>query len=139
MTALLIIVVSFAALAHFFLYYCQTILRATLDIQVSQHVRTLSGMEFGRPAMDSFSRLVLLIRLCPPLTAERTRELRFVRLYCALLRLAGLAVPPVLGRGRRWMRSEAGACAHFAAVALDERISRMRQFYEHSFANPARH
>jgi hypothetical protein len=137
-TAVFVMAVSLAALAHSFISHCRTLLRAVANIQVSQNVRTLSGLDFGRTAMEAFSRLALLLQLCTPMTAERTRELRFVRLYCAFLKLAGLVPPPLLGRERIWLQREVAACAHFAAVALDERISRIRRFCEHSLPDTLR-
>ena len=107
-----------------FVYYCRSTLASVRNAEVSGHVLNLAGLETRVLHSDDFPRFAALLQLCP----EQDREgshVRAISIYYALLRvLAGiLSLAP---RVSSWIRREQQACAHFAAVVLDRRISSSR-------------
>ncbi len=124
-------VLSLATLAHFFLTYCHSLLCASGAVRLSENVRGLAALRGGQLSLESLSKILLLLRLCPAIVREHTLELQCVRVYSALLLLLRRAAALLVRDEPAWSRSERLACVHFAAVALDRRISGVRRVFEH--------
>jgi hypothetical protein len=122
MIAALIFVVSLAALLQFFVSYCRSIIAASSRERLSADAREAAGISEGEVPGDDFRRLVLLARLCPDAEGEG-KHLRAVGAYFRMLNTLGAAMVRLAPSVAAWAESERQGCAHFAAVALDHRIS----------------
>jgi len=80
----------------------------------------------GRKSLDT---VCALLKVCPNLERGSDRKLYMVRAYDRFLAMVERCVQPALGRESLWIAAERKACAYFAAVLLDHRISRTSQWY----------
>jgi hypothetical protein len=132
--AAIICVFSIAAFLQFFVWHCRSILASSLRVELSERVREVAGVEDGDFGADDFHRLLQLVRLCPERGDDRG-EIRAVGTYYGLLnvvsRLARQTLPPVAN----WAEQERESCSHFAAVALDRRISYSRDLFTQQIAD----
>ena len=128
MIAAAIYVVSLVALVQFFVYYCRSVLASSSQIELSTRVREVAGVRANDVAANDFERFMELARLCPETGAGRA-DVRAVGLYYHLLhaveRLSRTAAPHLAA----WAEREQRGCSHFAAVALDRRISLNRSLF----------
>jgi len=128
MIAALIYVVSLVVLIQFFVYYCRSALASSRKVASSARVRDAAGVGGDSAAADDFERFLELVRLCPENSADRA-GIRAVGTYYSLLhvlaRLSQTTVPSVAA----WAERERQGCSHFAAVALDRRISFSRDLF----------
>lgn len=125
MTAALICVISVVAFAQFFLVYCKLVLVHSAAIALSPDVRLVLGIPDAAAGPDDFGRILGLLWLCSAIESDRG-QIGAIRLYFAILqgfhwlfRDRGISV---------WAAIEQQRCSHFAAVALDKRISLSREF-----------
>jgi hypothetical protein len=121
MIAALILVASLAALLQFFISYCRSLVVAYSKVEISPQAREFAGLESEVLRGDEFHRLVRLVDMCPSPGDDRL-EMRAMWAYYGLLglvRALRLVTFPVVG----WADRERAACAHFAAVALDRRMT----------------
>lgn len=132
--AAIICVFSIAAFLQFFVWHCRSILASSLRVELSERVREVAGVEDRDFGADDFHRLLQLVRLCPERGDDRG-EIRAVGTYYGLLnvvtRLARETLPPVAN----WAEQERESCSHFAAVALDRRISYSRDLFTQQIAD----
>jgi hypothetical protein len=132
--AAIICVFSIAAFLQFFVWHCRSILASSLRVELSERVREVAGVEDRDFGADDFHRLLQLVRLCPERGDDRG-EIRAVGTYYSLLnvvtRLARQTLPPVAN----WAEQERESCSHFAAVALDRRISYSRDLFTQQIAD----
>jgi hypothetical protein len=121
MIPLLISVLSLAALSQFFIAYCRSLLRMYGKVELSEPGRRLAGLGRNGPDDAAFSRIMRLVREYPYSGGDGA-EVVSIRVYYALLRVLCVTcgVWPAL---RYWVTAEREDCAHFAAVALDRRIT----------------
>jgi hypothetical protein len=128
MISALIYVVSLAVLVQFFVYYCRSVLASSSKVELSARVREAAGVGGNSVAAEDFERFLELVRLCPENSADRG-GIRAVGAYYTLLhvlaRLTRAMVPSVAA----WAERERQGCSHFAAVALDRRISFSRALF----------
>jgi hypothetical protein len=117
-----ICVISVAAFLQFFVLHCRSLLSSYRNVELSAHVREVTGVATALFAADDFYRLLQLVRLCPERRDDR-KEIRVVGAYYGFLGvlrgLARLSVPRVAA----WAEQERRNCSYFAAVVLDRRIS----------------
>ncbi len=121
MIALLILVASLAGLLQFFIFYCRSLVVAYSNVELSPQGREFAGLESQVLRGDEFPRLVRLVEICPNPGDDRL-EMRAMRAYYTLLGLAR-ALRPVAHPVVLWAERERAGCAHFAAVALDRRMT----------------
>jgi hypothetical protein len=125
MIAALICVISVAAFLQFFVSYCRSILASCRKVELSDHVREITGISSRNVGAEDFTRLVQLVRLCPE-RGEDESELRAVGTYYGLLDVFKRMVRPLFPNVASWAERERQSCSYFAAVALDRRISYSR-------------
>jgi hypothetical protein len=134
MIAALIYVVSLVALIQFFVYYCRSVLASSRKVELSVRVREAAGVSGNSVAAEDFERFLELVRLCPENDADRA-DIRVVGTYYGLLhvlaRLSRATAPGVAA----WAERERQGCSHFAAVALDRRISFSRDLFMHQVSS----
>jgi hypothetical protein len=122
MIAAFICALSVGVLLQFLVSYCRSILAASGKIELSERVREVAGMGRRSVAAGDFARFLQLVHLCPDYEADET-ELRAIGVYFDLLRVLGHVSSVLSPRVARWAERERQSCSHFAAVALDRRIS----------------
>jgi hypothetical protein len=133
MIASLIFVISLAALLQFFVLHCRSILAYSKGVELSDHIREVTGMTGDDVSAGDFDRLVQLARLCPERGNDR-KEIRVVGLYYVLLNIAGRATRSLIPSVANWVENERRGCSYFAAVALDRRISYSRDLFSQQVA-----
>jgi hypothetical protein len=122
MIALLILATSLLALIQFAVFQWRSVWHAVAAQPVSESVQTATGISGDAIGADQFELLAQTCdRLCPS-PAERNVWLRELRIYFrALKALSGLGANLFSESG--WIKSELTACARYAAVVLDQRLS----------------
>jgi phosphatidylglycerophosphate synthase len=128
MIAALICVVSVGILLQFLVSYCRSILASSGKAELSERVREVAGMGRRSIAAGDFARFLQLIHLCPECKTDQM-ELRAVGVYYSLLHMFGRITSALAPRVAAWSEQERRNCSHFAAVALDRRISYNRGLF----------
>jgi hypothetical protein len=134
MMAALICVASIALFLQFFVSYCRAILGASRKVDLSERVREVSGIANQQVGADDFPRLVQLVRLCPERGDDQT-EIRAVGTYYGLLHFIKTVSSFLIPSIGAWTEKERTGCSHFAAVALDRRISYSRDLFTQQVAD----
>jgi hypothetical protein len=126
MISAFMLVLTIGALIQFFFAYSRTLLLTYSKVEISERTREVSGVAIESVQPEDFPRLMTLLRVAPdPL--DDAAELRAVSIYFRAVQLAHWLVSPLSGAVKEWSHFELGRCAHFAAVALDRRISPVTQ------------
>jgi len=131
----LIYMVLVAVLAEFFIHYCRSILASSRRIQLPASVCEAAGVDRNGVAPGDFERFLELVRLCPE-DAAAGGSMRAVYAYYCLVRALGRALRGVAPRVESWAVKEQSNCSHFAAVALDRRISGTRKLLAQRVQSP---
>jgi hypothetical protein len=134
MIAALIFVISIAALLQFFVLHCRSILAYSRRVELSDRVREVTGLAASNVAASDFDRLVQLVRLCPERGDDR-KEIRVVGTYYSLLDMLGRITRSIIPSIAAWAENERQSCSHYAAVALDRRISYSRDLFSQQVAD----
>lgn len=134
MIAAVIFVFSIAAFLQFFVWHCRSILASCRRVELSDRVREVTGIQSRDFGAEDFRRLVQLVRLCPERGDDRG-EIRAVGTYYGLLNILGRLARPTVPRIADWTEHERESCSHFAAVALDRRISYSRDLFTQQVAD----
>jgi hypothetical protein len=122
MIAALICIISVAAFLQFFVSYCRSIIAASRRVELSEHVREITGIAGRVVPAEDFERHLQLVHLCRE-SADDGREIRAVETYYTLLRVVRYAARLLMPAGVAWVEREREGCSYFAVVALDRRIS----------------
>lgn len=128
MIAAFICALSLGILLQFLVSYCRSILAASGKIEISERVREVAGIERRSIVAGDFERFLQLVHLCPECKTDQT-ELRAVGVYYSLLHVLGRVSSLLVPRVAAWTEKERQHCSHFAAVALDRRISHNRGLF----------
>lgn len=134
MIAALIFVISLAALLQFFVLHCRSILAYSRRIELSGHIREVTGLASQDVSAGDFDRLLQLARLCPD-RGDDNKDIRVVSLYYRLLNLLGRVSRSLVPRVAEWADTERRGCSYFAAVALDRRICYSRDLFSQQVAD----
>jgi hypothetical protein len=122
MIAVAILVLSIAALIQWSVAYSRSFILSAADLEISEKTRKIVGLADGSLSPCEFDHLVALVRMAPNQIND-AREIRAVSAYyritCAASQIAVLLSPAAKGMFDR----ELSRCSHFAAVALDRRLS----------------
>lgn len=127
MAALLILVLSVAALAQFAFSYWRALLQETAARELSRRALEAGLAKFKLGPKD-FDVVVSMYRLCPQL-GERRCNLTVVRAYYRSIRALAtvvenrLAHALELDRLADWTQREMQACTRYVAVLLDQRLT----------------
>ncbi len=111
-----------------FVFYCRSALAAARKAEPSRQVLRVAGLENRRPGSGDFQRLLELACLCPEHGKDEAR-IRAVASYYRAVRLLDRFFDRLLPEVSSWAKREQGACAYFAAVILDRRISSSRALF----------
>jgi hypothetical protein len=134
MAAAFICVISIAVFLQFFISYCRSVLAVSRKVELSDRVREVSGIAKPDVGADDFTRLVQLVHLCPERGDDQT-EIRAVGTYYGFLRVIKYISHTLIPKVAAWTDTERQGCSHFAAVALDRRISYSRDLFTQQVAD----
>lgn len=123
-----------AALLQFFVLHCRSILAYSRRVELSDHIREVTGLAAQDVSAGDFFRLVQLARLCPDRGDDR-KDIRVVGLYYRLLDVLGRITRSIVPTIAEWTDGERRGCSYFAAVALDRRISYSRDLFSQQVAD----
>lgn len=126
MIAVLICLISVAALAQFFVFYCRSHILACRDVPLTAQVRELAGLETSHLAGDAYARLAQLAELCPHHKSGRM-EVDAVNSYYRLVSFLQGTTRSMMPAITAWTERERENCSHFIAVILGRRIDHNRQ------------
>jgi hypothetical protein len=121
MMAALIFVCSVILLLQFFVSYCRSLIAASAKQTLSPEVQDVTGITKTASGED-FARVMQLLQLCPERREDR-KSVQAIGAYFSLLSFLRSTVARFVPSMRAWTESERGSCTHFAAVALERRIS----------------
>ena len=133
MIAAIILIVCSLATLQFFISYCRSVIAASTARALSDQIWEITGIQDRELRGEEFNRLLQLMSLCPDASSD-SGAISAVRAYFRMISfvratLSG-AVPSIVS----WTDAELSGCAHFAAVALDARISRSRQLMSQQYS-----
>jgi hypothetical protein len=125
MMAAFILVFSVVTLGMFFVSYCRSLTASTLDKQLSDEVRDITGIR-ERASSRDYERVLQILQLCPDRPDDRS-GLGLIAAYYGLLDFMDTLVSRVSPSFHSWAEQERAGCAQFVAVALDRRIAFSRE------------
>jgi hypothetical protein len=134
MIAALIYIVLLAA-AQVFIYYCRSVLASSRRIQLPAGVCEAAGVDRSGVAPGDFERFLELVRLCPEGSADQ-EKICAVCAYYNLVHAVRRVSRGLAPRLESWAEKEQRNCSHFAAVALDRRISCTRSLFAQKVHSP---
>jgi hypothetical protein len=129
----LIYIAFLAVFAEFF--RCRSILASSRRIELPADVRKAAGVDRTDVAPGDFEKLLELARLCPEESAGDP-NICAVCTYYSLVHMLGRVSRGLAPRIASWAEKEQGNCSHFAAVALDRRISCTRRLVAQGLESP---
>jgi hypothetical protein len=136
MITALILVLSSLACLQFFISYCRSVIAASGVLPLSEQVWEVTGIKDREIRGEEFERLVQLTSLCPDSGNDHTGTAA-VCAYFRMVRFVETTLRGVIPGIVSWTEAELSGCAHFAAVALDRRISRSRDLMAQQFSRPS--
>ncbi len=131
--AALILAVSTVALLQFFISYCRSVIAASAARPLSAQIWEVTGIQTRELRGEEFIRLLQLLSLCPD-SGTDSRAVGAVRTYFRMVSLARATLSGVIPGIVAWTDAELSGCARFAAVVLDDRISRSRQLMSQQYS-----
>lgn len=134
MITALILVFSSVACLQFFVSYCRSVIAASGAHPLSEQVWEVTGIKDREIRGEEFERLVQLTSLCPD-TGTDHGGIAAVRAYFRMVRFVHNTLRGVIPGIASWTDAELSGCAHFAAVALDRRISHSRDLMAQQFSS----
>jgi len=121
MMAAFFIACSLVFLLQFFVWYCRSLISASVNHPLSVEVRDV--MNLPAPVSgDDYARISQLLLLCPDRPEDRS-AVRAIGAYFRLLNFVAGTLARVVPSTLAWIESERSRCTHFAAVTLDRRIA----------------
>ena len=133
LTAALILALSSVALLQFFISYCRSVIAASSAVPLSDYVWDLTGIRSRQLRGEEFIRILQLMSLCPDSGVNQS-AISAIRAYFRMVTFARSMLRGVVPSFVSWADAELSGCARFAAVALDDRISRSRQLMSQQFS-----
>lgn len=125
MTAAIVLAFSSVALLQFFISYCRSVIAASTARPLSEQVREVAGVKGREIQGEEFIRLLQLASLCPASGGDHG-AIAAIRAYFRMVSFVRMALRGMIPGIVSWAEAELAKCAHFAAVALDRRISHSR-------------
>jgi hypothetical protein len=134
MITALILAFSSVACLQFFISYCRSVIAASSALPLSEQVFEVTGIKGREIRGEEFERLLQLTSLCPD-SGTGHKGIAAVRAYFRMVRFVGMALRRAIPSVVAWTEAELSRCAHFAAVALDRRISHSRHMMAQHFSS----
>jgi hypothetical protein len=134
MITALILAFSSMAFLQFFISYCRSVIAASGALALSEQVWEVTGIKGREIRGEEFERLVQLTSLCPE-SGTGHSGIAAVCAYFRMVRFVHTTLRGMIPSVGSWTEVELSGCAHFAAVALDRRISRSRDLMAQQFSS----
>jgi len=126
---LLVLVLASILTLYLGIRYWRALLWSASQHKLSDATRELGEWIDGPHGEQSLAVVCALLRVCPKLERGGDRKLIIVGLYDRLLGVTEKLLPKPGGEKNPWIAAERRACAYFAAILLDQRITRTSQWY----------
>lgn len=122
MIAGFILVLSIAALVQWVVAYGRSFILSAADVEISKKTREVVGLADGSVSPCEFDHLLALVRMAPNQIND-AREIRTVSAYYRITSAASQIAALFSPSAKCVFDRELARCSHFAAVALDRRLS----------------
>ena len=129
MHELLVLVLASVLTLYLGIRYWRAMLWSASQHRLSEATRELGEWIDGPHGEKSLAVVCALLRVCPNLERGSDRKLVAVSFYDRVLRVIEKVWPKRDGERNPWLAAERRACAYFAAILLDQRITRTSQWY----------
>jgi hypothetical protein len=126
---LLVLVLASVLTSYLGIRYWRAMLWSASQQRLSEASRELGEWIDGPQGEKSLAVVCALLRVCPKLERGGDRKLLVVSFYDRVLRVCERIVPKRGGERNPWIAAERRACAYFAAIQLDLRITRTSEWY----------
>jgi hypothetical protein len=133
---ILVLVLASILTAYLCIRYWRAMLWSASQHRLSEATRELGAWISNSPGEKSLATVCALLKVCPNLDRGGDRKLLVVRVYERVLQTAQRIFRSADGRVARWLLEERKACAYFAAVLLDQRITRTGEWYAGQVTDP---
>ncbi len=129
MHELLVLVLASVLTSYLGIRYWRAMLWSASRQRLSEATRELGEWIDGPQGEKSLEMVCALLRVCPKLERGGDRRLAAVSIYDRVLRVVEKVLPKKGGERNTWIAAERRACAYFAAILLDRRISNTSRWY----------
>ena len=129
MHALLVLVLASTLTLYLGIRYWRALLWSASQHRLSEATRELGEWIDGPHGEQSLAVVCALLRVCPKLERGSDQKLVIVSVYDRVLGMMEKLLPRRGGERNPWIAAERRACAYFAAILLDQRITRTSQWY----------
>lgn len=136
MREILVLVLASILTAYLCIRYWRAILWSASQHRLSEATRELGAWINDSQGEKSLATVCALLKVCPNLDRGGDRKLLVVRVYERVLQTAQRIFRSADGSVARWLAEERKACAYFAAVLLDQRITRTSEWYAGQVTDP---
>jgi len=119
MIAVLILIVSVAAFAQFWIYYWRATISGVAAQAISETIRVAAGITSETISGNDFRNILILKDLSPSLGGPNGSMLA-IRTYFKVVEKMGRMVPAMA----RWADNEMATCSRYVAVRMDQHLQR---------------
>ena len=125
----LVLVLAAVLTSYLGIRYWRALLWSASQQRLSEATRELGAWIDGPQGEKSLAMVCALLRVCPKLERGSDRKLLAIRVYDGVLGAVEKLFGWRAGHRNPWIAAERKACAYFAAVLLDQRITRTSRWY----------
>lgn len=129
MHQLLVLVLASVLTSYLGIRYWRALLWSASQQRLSEATRELGEWIDGPHGEKSLDMVCALLRVCPTIERGGNRKLLAVGFYDRALAMLEKLWPKRRGEKSPWIAAERRACAYFAAVLLDRRITQTSRWY----------
>jgi len=133
----LVLVLASILTAYLCIRYWRAMLWSASQHRLSEATRELGTWIDDCQGEKSLATVCALLKLCPNLERGGNHMLWAVRTYDRLLKAAERVGSSANAKAARWLAAERKACAYFAAVLLDRRITRTSEWHAGQITDPS--
>ncbi len=125
----LVLVLASLLTSYLGIRYWRAMLWSASRCRLSEATRDLGVWIDGPQGEQALGTICALLKVCPKLERGSEQKIFAVRAYDGFLRFLQSFSGKPGGQPRPWIVAERRACAYFAAVLLDQRITRTTQWH----------
>lgn len=129
MHELLILVLAVTLTGYLGIRYWRALLWSASQQRLSEATKELGAWIDGPQGEKSLAMVCALLKVCPKLERGSDRKVLAIRLYDGMLGAVERLFSRRAGERNTWIARERKACSYFAAVLLDQRITRTSRWY----------
>ena len=125
----LVLVLASLLTSYLGIRYWRAMLWSASRYRLSEATRDLGLWIDGPQGDQALGTICALLKVCPKLDRGNDQKIFVLRAYDRSLEILQRSIGKPGGERRPWIVAERRACAYFAAVLLDQRITRTTQWY----------